>query len=109
MQPFWDVLWSDTKAFALFAVPMLALAVPASALAAMFGAVNWGLGSWSGFFRAIGRGVLIGTGAALVISMLIEFSFKAEGLPFGRKALRDVAMLQLCLAAPIIAVAGGFF
>jgi len=109
MQPFWDVLWSDTKAFALFAVPMLVLAVPASALAAMVGSVNWGLGSWSGFFRAIGRGVLIGTGLALVISMLIEFSFKAEGLPFGRKALRDVAMLQLCLAAPIIAVASGFF
>src|SRR5438876_4539576 len=108
MQPFWDVLWSDTKALALFATPMLVLALPASALAAIFGAVNWGLGSWTGLFRAICRGVVIGTGLALVLSMLIEFSLKAEGLKEGRRALRDVATLQLCLAAPIAASAGAF-
>jgi hypothetical protein len=108
MQPFWDVLWSDTKALALFATPMLVLAVPASALAALFGAVNWGLGSWNGLLRAIGRGVLVGTGSALILSMLIEFSLKAEGLTYGRRALRDVATLRLWLAAPIVAIAGGF-
>src|SRR3954471_24586922 len=108
MQPFWDVLWSDTKAFALFAAPMLVLAVPASALAAMCGAANWGLRSWTGFLRAVGRGVLIGTTAALVISMLIELTLKAEGLAEGRRALREVAMLQLFLTAPIVAIAGGF-
>lgn len=108
MQPFWDVLWSDTKALALFAAPMLVLAVPASALAAMLGATKWRLGSWGALLGAISRGVIIGTASALVLSMLIEFSLKAEGLTYGRRALRDVATWQLCLAAPIAAIAGGF-
>src|SRR5438309_4592744 len=108
MRPFWVALCCDTKALARFAAPMLVLAVPASALAAMLGAVNWGLGAWTGLLRAICRGVVIGTGLALVLSMLIEFSLKVEGLTYGRRALRDVATLQLCLAAPIAASAAGF-
>jgi hypothetical protein len=87
MQPFWDVLWSDTKALVLFVAPMLILALPASSLAALFGAMNRRL-SWGRLVRAMGRGVVSGTGAALVLSMLIEFSLKAEGLSNGRQAMR---------------------
>jgi hypothetical protein len=52
--------------------------------------------------------MVVGTAAALVISMLIELSLKAEGLPDGRRALRNAATLQLCLAAPLAAFATGF-
>jgi hypothetical protein len=109
MQPFWDVLWSDTKGLALFVAPMLALSVPASAMAAVFGAVNLGLGSWRKVAMAVVRGIVIGTIVALILSMLIELSLKAEGLSDGRSAMRVAANWQLCLAAPLVAVLAAFF
>jgi hypothetical protein len=51
----------------------------------------------------------VGTSGALVISMLIEYALKVEGLSQGRLALKDAAAGQLLLAAPLIAIAVGFF
>jgi len=108
VQPFWDVFWSDAASLAVFVTPMLGLALPASMLGARVGAAvatDRQKGAWR---PAMWRGTAVGVAAALVISMLLEFSLKAEGLPTGRTALREMASVELCLAAPLIAVAAGF-
>ena len=74
MQPFWDVLWSDTKALAVFVAPMLLLSLPTSALGGLLGTANVRFGSWDQLLSAIRRGVMLGAAAAMVISMLVEFS-----------------------------------
>jgi hypothetical protein len=87
---------------------MLLLAAPVSALAALGGAVNYGLGSWRRLWQAALRGMLIGTAAALGLSMLIEYALTLEGLSNSRRALRDAATGPLILTAPLAAIAAGF-
>jgi hypothetical protein len=109
MQPFWDVFWSDAKALVQFALPMLALALPVSVLAAGFGALHYGFGSWWRLVRAALGGFLIGTTTAVALSMLVEFSLTAEGLRDSRRAIREVATWQLCLAGPLLTFLASFF
>src|SRR5262245_45435436 len=108
MEPFWDVLWSDTKALAVFVVPMLVLSLPAGGLGAWLGTITR-RSNWPANVRlAMLHGTLFGAVFALIISMAVEFSFQAEGLSDARRALRDVAWLRLCLVGPLTALAAGF-
>jgi hypothetical protein len=109
MQAFWDVLWSDVTALAKFVLPMLLLALPPSALGALFGAVGFGLGSWSRLARAIVRGVLVACAAVIVLGMLFEYGFRLEGLSNARRALRDHTIRPLWAAAIAVAFGAGFF
>jgi hypothetical protein len=109
MQPFWDVLFADARGLALFAAPMLLMGLPASALGGLLGSRHAADRISRRLRSSIGQGMLLGTAAALAISMLVEFSLKAEGFSEGRRALRDSATWQLCLAAPIVALGCGFF
>jgi hypothetical protein len=107
MQPFWEVLSADCRAFVAFACPMLLLSAPVSALAALCGAVNYGLDSWRRLMQATLRGTLMGTAAALGLSMLIEYALTLEGLSNSRRAL-SAATRDFILAAPLAAIAAGF-
>lgn len=102
MNAFWDVLWSDTKATAILLGPMLLLTVPGSGLGALLGVCVLGRGSWNRVGLKVARGVVLGTAVALVVSMLLEFSLKTEGLPLVRRAFSDQTMLPLILAAPAV-------
>jgi len=109
MQAFWDVLWADVSAFAMFAGPMLLLALPPSALGALFGAVGFGLGTWKRLVRAIVRGVLVACAAAIVLGMLFEYGFRLEGLPNARRALRESTLAPLWGSAIAVSFGTGFF
>jgi len=109
MQAFWDVLWSDVTALATFALPMLLLALPASALGAAIGAIGYRLESWRQLLRAIARSVIVGSLAAMLLGMLMEYGFRLEGLPDVRRALRDYTVAPLWGAAIAVAFGAGFF
>jgi hypothetical protein len=110
MAAFWDVLWTDTKAALILVAPMLLLSLPASVIGVLLGAWSRSLVSWRQLRRMIGRGVLVGTGAAFVLSMIVQFSLAAEGLPlaFGRRALGEEGSLHLILLSPAIAFLGAY-
>src|SRR5262245_13217707 len=104
MHAFWDVLWSDTKGLAIFIAPMLLLTLPASFLgSALFGQRNTGATSQRRWWRPNWRVVALGMAAAVVLSMVLEFSLIAEGLPLGRRTWRDPGVLQLILLSPVTA------
>src|SRR4051812_20493227 len=110
MAAFWDVLWTDAKAAIFLVAPMMLLALPASAIGALVGARSVGVLSWGKVLWMIGRGVLVGTGAALVLSMIVQFSLTAEGLPlvFGRRAFGEQGSLPLIFASPVVAFLGAY-
>src|SRR5262249_33591265 len=108
MQAFWDVLWSDTKALAVFVVPMLALSLPAGGFGAWLGGITCRSKRPSNVRLAMLQGTSCGAVFALIIWMAVEFSFQAEGISDARRALRDVAWLRLCLVGPLTALAAGF-
>src|SRR5437016_5996588 len=58
MQPFWDVLWSDTMALAKFVVPMLVLSLPTSTLGALVGTITSGSLRPGNLRLAMSRGTL---------------------------------------------------
>ena len=109
MQAFWDVLWSDVTALAKFALPMLLLSLPTSALGALLGAVGYSLGSWTRLARVIVRGAIVGSLAIVVLGMLLEYTFRLEGLRGARSALREHTTAPLWGAAVASAFGAGFF
>lgn len=110
MAAFWDVLWTDARAAMTHVAPMLVLSLPTSAIGALFGARTQGVVSWGQLRRIIGTAALGGIGAALFLSMILQFSFAAEGLPlaFGRGSFSDQGLLQLILVSPATAFVGAF-
>src|SRR5437868_6590576 len=102
MAAFWDVLLTDAKAAMMLVAPMLVLSLPASGTGALLGARSRGVVSGGQLLRMVRRGVLVGTGAALVLSMIVQLSLTAEGLPlvFGRRAFGDQGSLLLIFVSP---------
>ena len=78
-------------------------------LGALFGAVGFGLGSWSRLARAIVRGVLVACCAVIVLGMLFEYGFRLEGLPNAHRALRESTLAPLWGAAIAVSFGTGFF
>src|SRR5690349_17654996 len=102
MQPLWDVFWSDVRNLGTFALPMLVLAIPASALAALLGAVPYGVAAWRRLLGTAVHGLVLGVVLALTISMSIEFLLTAVGFPESRRALRYAANWQLLIVGPLL-------
>src|SRR5690242_20995221 len=101
MNAFWDVLWTDFKATMILVAPMMLLSLPASLVGALLGARGQGALSRRQLRRITARGVMVGTGAALVLSMIVQYVTAAEGLPlaFGRLAFGDQGLLPLIFAS----------
>jgi len=110
MAAFWDVLLTDAKAAIFLVAPMMLLALPASAIGALVGARGKGAVLRGQLLRMVGRGVVVGTGAALVLSMIVQVSLTAEGLPlvFGRRAFGEQGSLPLIFVSPAVAFLGAY-
>lgn len=109
MHGFWDVLWSDVTAFAMFAGPMISLSAPAAAVGAALGAIGQRLESRWRLVRAMVRGAVVGSLAMVVFGMLQEYVLRLEGLPVPRRELRELTARPLWGAAIVVALGVGFF
>ena len=108
MHGFWDVFWSDVTALATFAGPLVFLSIPAASVGSALGAIGQPIESRWRLMRAIIRGAIVGSAAAIVLGMLVEYGLSLEGFSGSRRSVRSYTIAPLWGAAIAVALGAAF-